>query len=150
MDSILEQLRQLTAGRIDHCDTGKKIAELIRAAHGYHWVGLYDVTATEMVIFAWTGDSSPAFPKFPVTRGLNGAAVALREDLVVQDVRNDPRYLTTFGSTRSEAIFLVRGAPDGRLIGTIDVESDRPNAFRPEDTIFLRQCVEAITCLWTG
>ena len=86
------------------------------------------------------GGRAPAFPRFPITRGLNGAAVAARQHVVVQDVAADPRYLTTFGSTRSEAVFVVKSPTDGRIIGTIDVASDRQNAFMPDDEAFLRDC----------
>jgi len=41
--------------------------------------------------------------------------------------------LKTFGATLAEAIFVVASPGDGRIVGTIDVESDRPNAFTPED-----------------
>ena len=126
----------------------REVAELIRAARGYHWVGLYEVTSTEIAALAWTGTQAPTFPRFPITRGLNGAAVASRRHVVVQDVTRDPRYLTTFGATRAEAIFVVASPANGRIIGTIDVESDRSNAFTPEDEAFLGGCAEALVCLW--
>ncbi len=45
---------------------------------------------------------------FPVTQGLSGAAVASGETVVVGDVSKDPRYLTAFGSTRSEGCWPSR------------------------------------------
>jgi len=67
---------------------------------------------------------------------------------IVQDVRHDSRYLTTFGSTRAEAIFPVLSAK-GLVLGTIDVESDRIDAFGSEDEAFLNQCATAIGSLWS-
>lgn len=96
----------------------------------------------------WTGTKAPAFPRFPIDRGLNGAAVAARQPVLVQDVTCDPRYLTTFGTTRAEAVFVVASPIDGHIIGTIDVESDRANAFTPEDEAFLSGCAEALVSLW--
>src|SRR2546423_4720 len=118
------------------------------AARGYRWVGLYDVRPSHIAAIAWTGPTAPRHPTFPRTQGLNGAAVAVGAPVIVQDVRNDPRYLTTFGSTRAEAIFPVCGAA-GELVGTIDVESDRINAFTPEDEAFLRQCADVLAFLWS-
>ena len=64
-----------------------------------------------------------------------------------QDVANDPRYLTAFATTGSEAIFPVL-SDAGEVIGTIDVESDRRNAFAPEDEQFLQACAIALRRLW--
>ncbi len=83
-----------------------------------------------------------------MSRGINGAAVAARAPVVVQDVTRDGRYLTTFGATRAEAIFPVAAPADGRIVGTIDVESDRINAFTSEDEAFLERCCRALVGLW--
>jgi GAF domain-containing protein len=148
MQNSLERLRSLASSARERHSKAREIAELIRAARGYHWVGLYDVTPEEIIAIAWTGADAPAFPRFPITRGLNGAAVAAGQHIVVQDVTIDPRYLTTFGSTRSEAVFVVKSRTDGRIIGTIDVASDRQNGFTPEDEKFLSDCAAALVNLW--
>ncbi len=126
----------------------RSIAELVRAARGYRWVGLYDVGPSLIVAIAWTGSEAPSHPTFPVDQGLNGAAVTARAPIIVRDVRHDSRYLTTFGSTRAEAIFPVLSAK-GQVLGTIDVESDRIDAFRSDDEAFLNQCATAIGSLWS-
>ena len=125
----------------------REAADLIRQAGSYRWVGLYDVTETEVAAIAWTGEIAPAFPRFPRTQGLNGAAVAAGDVVISQDVARDPRYLTAFPTTGSEAIVPVL-TDDRQVVGTIDVESDRLNAFSPEDEIFLRRCALALAPLW--
>jgi L-methionine (R)-S-oxide reductase len=54
-------------------------------------------------------------------------------------VASDPRYLTALGTTRSEIIVPVLNA-DGKVVGTIDVESERPNAFDRETERLLEHC----------
>jgi putative methionine-R-sulfoxide reductase with GAF domain len=44
---------------------------------------------------AWCGPTAPSHPRFPRSQGLNGAAVASRKAVVVQDVSKDRRYLPT-------------------------------------------------------
>jgi L-methionine (R)-S-oxide reductase len=110
----------------------KRAADRIRESGGYRWVGIYEVGAEEIAILAWSGEGSPAYPRFPKERGLCGAAVAARSTIVSNDVANDSRYLTTFGSTRSEVVVPIRGQT-GDVVGLIDVESDRIGAFTPED-----------------
>ena len=139
--AVLEsiELRSLRAGRA---------AEWIREARSYRWVGIYDVTASEIVAIAWTGPTAPAFPRFPRSQGLSGAAVASGEPVVVQDVAADARYLTAFGSTQAEAIFPVHSEAGGPVVGTLDVESDQRNAFAAEDVQFLTACASALAALW--
>ncbi|MET0214815.1 MAG: GAF domain-containing protein [Vicinamibacterales bacterium] len=143
----LERLR-LLADRGDVA-VWQEAAELIRRAGDYRWVGLYEVTDTEICAIAWTGMVAPAFPQFPRERGLNGVAVSTRGAVVSQDVANDPRYLTAFATAGSEAIFPVL-SDAGEVIGTIDVECDRRNAFSPEDEQFLQACAIALRRLWSS
>lgn len=123
-----------------------RAAEAIRRSGGYHWVGIYDVDDEEIRIAAWTGSELPAHPRFPVTEGLCGAAAASRETVVARDVRLDPRYLTTFGTTRSEIVVPVLSG--GRAVGLVDVESERADAFGAVDQVRLERAAAVIEPLW--
>ncbi len=125
----------------------RSAAEVIRQAGGYRWVGLYDVLEHEIVVLGWAGPTAPAHPRFPRSQGLNGAAVASRRPVVVQDVSQDGRYLPTLGDTRGEMIVPVRGS-DGSILGTIDVESALVNAFADRDQALLQECARALLPLW--
>ena len=80
----------------------KKVAEMIRTARNYRWVGIYKVTPKEFAIMAGTGEEPPAYPRFPLTQGLCASALETKKAVVVGDVRKDKRYLPTFHTTRSE------------------------------------------------
>jgi putative methionine-R-sulfoxide reductase with GAF domain len=147
-ERVLEELRSIAAARGERSRRARRAAEAIRDARGYRWVGLYDVAAAEIVAIGWSGAAAPAFPRFPKDQGLNGAAVCSSRAVVVQDVSADPRYLTTFGSTGSEAIFPVIAPSTGKIVGTIDAESDRTNAFTSDDDEFLSACATALLPLW--
>ena len=150
MDEVIEHLRSIIAAPNDRSQTARRVAEAIRDARGYRWVGLYDVAATEIVAVGWSGAVAPTFPRFPIDRGLNGAAVRSAQPVVAQDVSVDPRYVTTFGSTGAEAIFPVVSPSTGQVIGTIDAESDRTYAFTLDDNAFLSACAKALLPLWLG
>ena len=146
MSDAFSGLRAILSGPLDRAAKARALAEALRQAMAYHWVGLYDVTATHICAIAWTGTVAPAFPSFPRSRGLNGAAVDSGQPLVVQDVRQDPRWLTTFGTTKAEAIFPV--TMHGSIVGTIDVESDRVGAFTAADERFLAGAAAVLRPLW--
>jgi len=145
----LSQLQAILSSSLARPAKAQALAEAIREARGYHWVGLYDVGPDEIVAIAWTGPTPPAFPRFPLARGLNGAAVAARAPVVVQDVSQDPRWLTTFGTTRAEAIFPVSNAA-GAVVGTIDVESEQVGVFGPADEAFLAAAADVLRGFWAA
>jgi L-methionine (R)-S-oxide reductase len=125
----------------------REVAEMIRDARDYRWVGIYKIVKEEFVVMAGTGDEPPAYPRFPITQGLCGAALESGKPVVVGDVRRDPRYLPTFHTTRSEIIVPMVNE-DKDIRGMLDAESDKANAFGDEDRQFLERAAGLIAhCL---
>src|SRR3989440_1465148 len=120
-----------------------EVAEMIRAACDYRWVGIYKIVRGDFVIVAKTGKCPPAYPRFPITQGLAGAAVESKQAIMVADVHKDPRYLPTFGSTQSEIVVPVI-TETGKPVGLIDVESEKLNAFTENDRDFLEHAAYLI------
>jgi L-methionine (R)-S-oxide reductase len=115
-----------------------QLAERLRQTGGWRWLGVYAVGATEISLIGWSGPAPPAHPRFPRDRGLCGAAAASGAPVVVNDVTSDPRYLETLGTTLSEMVVPVKRA-SGEVVGLIDVESDRRDAFSPIDVALLEE-----------
>lgn len=131
----------------DRQEKATLIAEKIRSAGKYAWVGLYDVKETEISIISYGGKSEPAFTSFPKDKGLNGRAVTNGQTVLVNDIEKDEDYLLTFSNTKSEIIVPVYNER-GEIKGTIDAESKNKNAFSNEDVSFLEECAKAIKSLW--
>lgn len=121
-----------------------EMAEMIRAACDYRWVGIYKIQRDEFMIMAKTGKCPPAYPRFPITQGLAGAAVESKQSIMVADVHKDPRYLPTFGSTQSEIVVPVITESE-KVVGLIDVESEKLNAFTEADRDFLEHAAFLIS-----
>lgn len=68
--------------------------------------------------------------------GVTGTAAARREPVLVGDVRNDPRYLNTLDAVRTE--LAVPMTARGKLVGVIDLQSTRVNAYTEYDRALLR------------
>jgi L-methionine (R)-S-oxide reductase len=145
---LLGEVSRVLRGDGDRERKAAGIAKAIRRSGGYRWVGLYEVTEDEIANLAFDGPGAPAHPRFPVTQGLSGAAVASGKIIVVGDVREDSRYLTAFGSTRSEIIVPVADRAGRKVVGTIDVESEQVNAFSEEDRAALERCAAAVAALF--
>ena len=93
------------------------------------------------------GRCPASHPRFPVGQGLSGAAVADRQAVVVGYVTTDPRYLTAFVSTLSEAVVPVLDPATGAVVGTVDVESAERDAFTAADRQVLERCAAALAGL---
>jgi sigma-B regulation protein RsbU (phosphoserine phosphatase) len=67
--------------------------------------------------------------------GLTGSAASTRQPILVRDVRADVRYLNALDAVRAELAvpMLVRG----KLVGVIDLQSTRTNAFSEQDQSLL-------------
>src|SRR5207247_10738119 len=85
-----------------------QLVEMIRAARGYRWVGVYKILKDEFVIMAETGSEPATYPRFPISQGLGGAALDSGKPIIVGHVHNAPRYLPTFHTTRSEIVVPLR------------------------------------------
>lgn len=138
--AILQRIRSASREGGQRPARIRRIADIIREAGGYRWVGIYEVVGEEIAVIAWSGPAEPAHPRFPVTQGLCGDAVRRGEAVVAADVTKDPRYLTTFGSTRSEIVVPILDPRSQRAVGTVDVESERASAFSDQDRAFLERC----------
>lgn len=115
-----------------------ELAEMIRAACDYRWVGIYKVEKKDFVICAFTGGERPAYPRFPITQGLCSTVLESGKTVVVGDVRKEPRYLPAFHTTRSE-IIVPMITEDKEIVGMLDVESEKLNAFGTNDRQFLER-----------
>ena len=117
----------------------EQIAALLQRSAGYRWVGLYDIDHAAGLVrnITWSGPGAPEHPTFPLTKGLTSAAVGQKQTINVGDVSADARYLTAFGTTRSEIIVPVFDGEGKSVLGTIDIESEAPNDSTRRLLIFL-------------
>lgn len=72
-----------------------------------------------------------------VGEGLVGTAVAEGKPVLVNDVRNDPRYVEAVPGSRAELVAPLRRK--GRVIGALNLLSDTPGQFTEIDEMVLRQ-----------
>jgi GAF domain-containing protein len=103
----------------------------------YSWVGIYFVEGDDLVLGPWKGPEATEHVRIPVGQGICGAAAATGRTEIVDDVSADPRYLSCFPSTRSEIVVPI--AHEGRVLGEIDIDSERRAAFGEEDRAFLER-----------
>jgi L-methionine (R)-S-oxide reductase len=109
----------------------------------YSWVGIYLVDGDDLVLGPWRGPEATEHTRIPVGQGVCGAAAASGRTEVVDDVNADERYLSCFPSTRSEIVVPI--VYEGKVVGEIDIDSDAPAAFGPEDKALLERVAVLIS-----
>jgi len=149
-ERLLSELRRIVSDDKDRTASLQQVADTVKNAGNYRWVGLYDVDHANGRVsnIVWSGQGALEYPTFALTKGLTSAAVAERKTINVGDVTADPRYLTAFGTTRSEIIVPIFDGSAESVVGTIDVESDNQNAFSRDVQDFLEACSDEIRSLW--
>jgi hypothetical protein len=64
---LLDELGRVLRSADGREAKAKRIAETIRSAGDYRWVGIYEVSDEEITIIGWSGPGEPAYPRFPIT-----------------------------------------------------------------------------------
>ncbi len=72
----------------------------------------------------------------PLGEGITGLAASTRQPVMVGDVQSDTRYLAALDAVRSE--LAVPMIARGKLVGVLDLQSTRLNAYREQDRALLQ------------
>jgi putative methionine-R-sulfoxide reductase with GAF domain len=125
----------------------QEVVDTLGASRGYFWTGVYLVLGRKVVRQAFHGPVPPCH-EFELNKGNVGTTAATGVLKVVPDVTKDPTYSMCFVETKSEIVVPIKIA--GRILGVIDVESDRPNAFGPEGRVLLKKVAEKLARFLTS
>ena len=120
----------------------RKIVQLLYLnVSTYHWVGIYLLKGNELVLHNYMGKPTE-HQRIPVGKGVCGTAVAERANQVVGDVTKLDNYLACSLETKSEIVTLIQD--DEHIYGQIDIDSDKPKAFSPDDESFLNAVAQLL------
>ena len=144
-DKVIASLRGAFAKDVGRAELLRTAAEKIRASGPpYTSVYLYMLHGEELVLEAFAGRDTE-HTRIPVGQGVCGTAVATGRDQNVPDVRAVDNYIACNTWTRSELVVLIRRGE--RILGQIDVDSDEPDPFTPEEEAEVRRVADALGVL---
>lgn len=141
--ALAARIRALTEGETDEVALMATLAcEIHHADTRFDWTGFYRVTGPGMLkIGPYQGGHGCLV--IPFSRGVCGVAARTRQAQIVADVDAFPGHIACASSTRSELVLPVTGA-GGRLIGVLDIDSDRPDAFTQQDATQLTRILDDV------
>ena len=104
----------------------------------YFWTGFYLLKEGKLVVGPYQGPVACAV--LPGPDGVCWAGVAGGAAVIVPDVHAFPGHVACDARSRSEIVVPMRGE-DGAVVGVLDVDSDRPDAFGEVDRVGLERIV---------
>ena len=142
---VVAALRGAFAREVPREQLLRTAAEKIRAAGSpYTSVYLYMLHGSELVLEAYAGRETQ-HTRIPVGTGVCGTAVSSGQDQNVPDVAAVDNYLACNTWTRSELVVLIRRGTT--ILGQIDIDSDVPDPFTPEEEAAVKQVADALGIL---
>jgi putative methionine-R-sulfoxide reductase with GAF domain len=112
------------------------VVELLKASMPYYdWVGIYSLENDDVLKLGPFRGEPSQHTEIPIGKGICGAAASKKQTIIVDDVNADPRYLACSLKTKSEIVVPIKKGE--KVLGEIDIDSDKPAAFGEYDRNFL-------------
>jgi sigma-B regulation protein RsbU (phosphoserine phosphatase) len=139
LDFLLE-VSSATQQTLDLDQLMANVAEIVNRVLPYDLFAilLYSEKRRDLRIRYAVGHSDDVVKHLSIAmgEGITGAAACNREPVLVGDVRADSRYLNTIDVVRTE--LAVPMTARGKLVGVIDLQSTRVNAYTEYDRALMR------------
>ena len=134
---LIDNVRIAVAQHDDQTAILRAAVELINAfSENFNWTGFYMMDGGRLRVGPYIGPKTE-HTEIELHRGICGAAASDKRTIVVDDVRSDSRFLACSHSTRSEIVVPLMDGEE--CLGEIDIDSDRPGNFTPEDREMLER-----------
>lgn len=144
-DRIVAALRGAFTREVGRQELLRIAAEKIQAAGPpYTSAYLYMLHGDELVLEAYAGRETD-HTRIAVGKGVCGTAVATGRDQNIGDVRAIENYIACNLWTKSELVVLIRRGPT--ILGQIDIDSDEPDPFTPDEEAEVRKVADALAVL---
>lgn len=137
---LREHTEAILEGVDDDLTAMATIAALVHHAFGHLWTGFYRVVVSGQLLRVGPYQGSLGCLEIAFGQGVCGKAAAERKTIVVPDVEKFPGHITCDARSRSEIVLPIVDRR-GDLIGVFDIDSDKLDAFGPEDQQGLERLV---------
>jgi sigma-B regulation protein RsbU (phosphoserine phosphatase) len=134
--ALLYEISHELTSILDREELLRRIAERVKKLVDYHvfTVMLWNESAQmlESVFSQRYENALPSRFQMPLNQGITGTAAAERRTIRVVDVRLDPRYVNCGEEVEVRSELVVPLLLRDRLVGVLDLESTKPQAFSAE------------------
>lgn len=139
--ALLPQLTAIVADETDAIANMANVAACLWETFRFWWVGFYRVRGGELVLGPFQGPL--ACTRIQKGHGVCGTAWAEGRTIIVPDVEAFPGHIACSSASRSEIVVPIMR--NGAVVGVIDIDSERLNAFDETDALWLERIAALMT-----
>jgi GAF domain-containing protein len=137
---LIPQVQGLLEGETDIVANMANLVAALKEQFNFFWVGFYLVKKDELVLGPFQGPV--ACTRIAKGRGVCGTSWEKNETLIVPDVEKFPGHIACSSLSKSEIVIPI--VHREQVIGVLDVDSDRLDAFDEIDAQFLKEMIQLI------
>ncbi|MDW7990667.1 MAG: GAF domain-containing protein, partial [Anaerolineae bacterium] len=141
---VINEIGRTISSVLDPQALVRQIVDITKSRFGYHFVSILLVEDQHLVFEDGSeiGNTGRRLPPRSLTMdidrpGITTDAARTGRPVLVNDVLNDPRYITVPELSGTRAELAVPIEVKGRVIGVLDVQSDRLYAFTQTDVLVM-------------
>ncbi|MEQ8810211.1 MAG: GAF domain-containing protein [Imperialibacter sp.] len=139
-EALVPQIEALIGGEPDLTANLANISAALKYGMGFFWVGFYMVKEDQLVLGPFQGPI--ACTRINLGKGVCGSSWKEARTFIVPDVDQFPGHIACSGDSKSEIVLpIVR---TGKVLGVLDVDSDKLNEFDEVDQRYLEQIIEML------
>jgi len=147
-ESLLPQLSALINGETDLTANLANISAALKETFGWLWVGFYWVKNDQLVLGPFQGPIACTRIKFGKgvcgTVWKNAVETLHAKSLLIPDVEKFPGHIACSSSSVSEIVVAIFDIA-GKVIGVLDVDSERFDVLDETDVVYLERISKLIT-----
>jgi len=156
--NLVRQVGRQIANVMDVDELAKRVTKLIQKTFHYYYVVLFTIDDGRDILHFRSGARAPrkgrkkTSPTLEIElgQGLIGQVASSGEEVLCPDVGSEPLYqfLSGLPETKSEIVLPLKIGD--RVLGVLDVQSDRLNDLHPNDLLVLRALADNIALAIEG
>lgn len=148
--SLVRSVSSQIANIMDLDTLCKQVTALIQCSFDFYYVSIFTING-ESDILQFRASSKDCGeqitnPTFSVKmgEGIVGHVAATGKEYIAQDIQNDPFFkpVDSLPDTKSEVVLPLR--VENRILGVMDLQSDKPKVFHENDLLVLRALADNI------
>jgi serine phosphatase RsbU (regulator of sigma subunit)/putative methionine-R-sulfoxide reductase with GAF domain len=150
--NLVREVSAQIANVLDLNELSKRVTKLIQITFNYYYVAIFTLETNSQVFRFRSSAAAPRKGRKKASsplevefgQGLIGEAALYGKQIVCDDVRADARYrfIDSLPETRSEVVIPLK--IEDRVLGVLDVQSNQPHAFHPNDLLILNALADNI------
>lgn len=137
-EALIPQIKSLLRGEPDLIANMANVAAALKQTFDFFWVGFYIVREGELVLGPFQGPI--ACTRIKKGKGVCGTAWLKESTIVVPDVEKFPGHIACNSASKSEVVIPLFN--NSKVIGVLDIDSDKPDDFTTEDVLYLERIIK--------